>query len=564
MKWRSNSEPVASVVDQILENVDLASIQDERARECIRLLLNLTESLTADLRKAQAENLYLREQLNRRKGGGGKADPADTSAPASRSSEKERAEPSEKKPHTKRSKLDRIQIDREEVLKMDRAALPVDAEFKGYEEVVVQELRIGTDNVKFRKEKFYARSTGKTYLAPLPPGYGGEFGPNLKSLCLLFSHLCNMTEPKIADLLANMGIVISNGQISAWLTGANPWLQEEKQAIVEAGLSSSAWQQIDDTGTRVDGENQHCQIICNTLYTAYFTTARKDRLTIIDVLRNGRERIYRINEEALDLLRQFDVSKRVIERVEQLPFHQDWSEAELQRRLTEQIPDLGENARGRIVEAAALAAYHAEAGHVRLLVCDNAKQFKLVADELALCWIHDGRHYQSLDPCVGQHREWLEAFRSRYWDFYKELRAFRQAPTPERAAQLREQFDELFSTVTGYEALDQRIVKTRDDKTYLLMVLTHPEIPLHNNTSELGARLRVRKRVVSYGPRSAAGAKAWDAMETLLGTARKLGVNFYQYIRDRVGGTMQMPSLAELIRQRAATINLSPSWTPKR
>ena len=333
MKWRSNSEPVASVVDQILENVDLASIQDERARECIRLLLNLTESLTADLRKAQAENLYLREQLNRRKGGDGKPDPAGTSAPASRSSEKERAEPSEKKPHTKRSKLDRIQIDREEVLKMDRAALPVDAEFKGYEEVVVQELRIGTDNVKFRKEKFYARSTGKTYLAPLPPGYGGEFGPNLKSLCLLFSHLCNMTEPKIADLLANMGIVISNGQISAWLTGANPWLQEEKQAIVEAGLSSSAWQQIDDTGTRVDGENQHCQIICNTLYTAYFTTARKDRLTIIDVLRNGRERIYRINEEALDLLRQFDVSKRVIERVEQLPFHQDWSEAELQRRL---------------------------------------------------------------------------------------------------------------------------------------------------------------------------------------------------------------------------------------
>jgi hypothetical protein len=92
------------------------------------------------------------------------------------------------------------------------------------------------------------------------------------------------------------------------------------------------------------------------------------------------------------------------------------------------------------------------------------------------------------------------------------------------------------------------------------MVLHHPEIPLHNNPVELDARLRVRKRVVSYGPRSAAGAKNWDAMETLLGTARKLGVNFFQYLRDRVSGAMQMPSLAEVIQQRARMFDLSPSW----
>ena len=59
------------------------------------------------------------------------------------------------------------------------------------------------------------------------------------------------------------------------------------------------------------------------------------------------------------------------------------------------------------------------------------------------------------------------------------------------------------------------------------MVLDHPEIPLHNNTAELGARTRVRKRVVSYGPRSEQGAKAWDTMETLLGTAKKLGSIFF-------------------------------------
>jgi hypothetical protein len=416
--------------------------------------------------------------------------------------------------------------------------------------------------VKFRKEKYYAPSTGKTYLAPLPAGYHGEFGPNVKSLCLLFSHLCNVTEPKIADLLENFGIAISSGQISAWLTGAYPGIQEEKQAIVEAGLASSPWQHMDDTGTRVDGENYHCQILCNPLYGAYFTTARKDRLTIIDVLRNGRPRIYRINEETLDLLLRFGLSKRVAEQVRQLPFHQDWSDEELQRRLAEQIPDLSEGPRGRIIEAAALAAYHAESGHVRLLVCDDARQFRLVADELALCWIHDGRHYQSMTPCVPQHREWLEAFRKRYWDFYRELLVYRQDPAPERAAQLRNEFDELFSTVTGYDELDQRIARTRADKTYLLMVLEHPEVPLHNNPAELDARTRVRKRVVSYGPRSLAGARTWDAMETLLSTARKLGVNFFQYIRDRVSGARQMPSLADLIKQRAETMGLGSSWAP--
>jgi hypothetical protein len=559
LNWMSGQSGF-SAVDQILHNVDLAGIQDERARESIRLLLNLIESLTADLRKAQAENLYLREQLNRRKGGGGKPDqPKDTAGAKSQSSEKERAET---KQRTRRGKLERVRIDREEVLKLDRASLPPDAQFKGYEDVVVQELHIGTDHVKFRKEKYYAPSTGQTYLAPLPVGYHGEFGPNLKSLCLLFSHLCNMTEPKIADLLENFGIAISSGQISAWLTGAYPGIQEEKRAIVEAGLASSPWQHMDDTGTRVDGENHHCQILCNPLYGAYFTTAHKDRLTIIDVLRNGRPRVYRINEDALDLLRRFGVSQRVAEQVGQLPLHQDWSEEELQRRLAEQIPDLSEETRRRMMEAAALAAYHAESGHVRLLVCDDARQFKLVADQLALCWIHDGRHYQSMTPCVPQHREWLEAFRKRYWDFYKQLLVYRQDPAPERAAQLREKFDELFSTVTGYDELDQRIARTKADKTYLLMALDHPEVPLHNNPAELDARTRVRKRVVSYGPRSLAGARTWDAMETLLSTARKLGVNFFQYIRDRVSGARKMPSLADLIKQRTETMDLGSSWKP--
>src|SRR5207253_6343627 len=102
--------------------------------------------------------------------------------------------------------------------------------------------------------------------------------------------------------------------------------------------------------------------------------------------------------------------------------------------------------------------------------------------------------------------------------------------------------------------------KTGAKKGCLLMVLTHPEIPLHNNPAELGARARVRKRDVSFGPRTREGAKAWDTFMTLAETATKLGVSFYHYIYDRVSGLHQLPALADTIEERAKSLNLGASW----
>ena len=110
--------------------------------------------------------------------------------------------------------------------------------------------------------------------------------------------------------------------------------------------------------------------------------------------------------------------------------------------------------------------------------------------------------------------------------------------------------------------MDERIAKTRLKKASLLLVLEHPEIPLHNNPAELGARQRVRKRDVSFGPRTPDGAKAWDTFMTLTATAKKLGVSIYRYIHDRVSGAYEMPALADLISQRASQQPLGPSWDP--
>ena len=62
--------------------------------------------------------------------------------------------------------------------------LPADTEFKGYEPVMVQDIELKPDNVRFWKEKYYAALTGQSYLASLPAGYEGEFGPGLRFLVI--------------------------------------------------------------------------------------------------------------------------------------------------------------------------------------------------------------------------------------------------------------------------------------------------------------------------------------------------------------------------------------------
>ena len=77
-------------------------------------------------------------------------------------------------------------------------------------------------------------------------------------------------------------------------------------------------------------------------------------------------------------------------------------------------------------------------------------------------------------------------------------------------------------------------------------------------THQLAVRRRVRKRDVSFGARSPAGIRAWDCLQTIIGTASKLEVNVLHYLRDRLTGTDQLPALADLIRQR------TPADTPAR
>jgi hypothetical protein len=546
----------------MLDDLDLHSIADDRARELVTRLLNLLEDVMADLRAAQAEIQRLRNEINRLKGEQGTPEiRSNTPQPPSQdhSSEQERRKP---KAWAKGRKTERIPIDREHVVEVDPACLPPDAVFKGYEDVVVQDVIFRTDNVLFHKEKFYSPAQHQTYLASLPQGYTGQFGPGIKSLALVFYYGAQMSEPKVAELLRSVGVQISDGQVSNLLIKDHAVFHAEKEALYQAGLASSPWQHLDDTSTRVNGQNGFCHIVCNPLYTAYFTTKAKDRLTIIDVLTNHRPRRFLVNAEALGFVEACGLSTVRGRQLRQMPRDVVMDEVTMQAQLEASLPGLGPQQRKWILDATAVAAYHAELEFpvVRLLVCDDAPQFMLVTDELALCWVHEGRHYKKLVPYVQHHQAVVEDFVQHFWSYYDQLLVYREQPTPAEAVRLDGEFETLFSTVTGYNALDERITKTRAKKACLLMVLSHPEIPLHNNPAELGARARVRKRDVSFGPRTREGAKAWDTFMTLAETATKLGVSFYHYIHDRVSGAYQMPSLADTIEERAKGLNFGASW----
>ena len=532
-------------------------LDNKELSKALSTLLQIVEHLFQNNEKLQIENQKLRDENNVLKGEHAQPKIAGNTKKAHDiSSEKERKQRKKAKKKSKPSKPN-IKIDRTEECQVDRSVLPEDAQFKGYETVVVQEILITTNNVEYKREVFYSASEHKTYMGKLPEDVKGEFGPGVKSLTCTLKYAANVSEPKIRDFFNNFGIYISQSTISRILTKNLEDLHSEKADIFQAGLRSTAYQQIDDTGVRVNGENHYSQIMCNPYYTAYFTTPRKDRLTILDLLLCGKERTYRFTEKAFDLLKSFKISKQLMTRIREATEDQDISEEAMQALLDNLFPDpsKGKNNRARIMEAGAIASYHQQTGIpvVSLLLSDDAPQFKKITEEQGLCWVHDGRLYKKLTPIVPQNTEKLDAFLRRFWAYYKKLLDYKEQPTPEYAETLSAEFDELFSTKTEYDALDDRIAKTRAKKEELLKVLKYPELPLHNNGSELGARVEKCRQDVSLQTKTEEGTKAKDTFQTIIQTAKKLGVSAYEYLYDRISKRFKLPSLATLITQKSRT-----------
>jgi len=562
----SETQAVLTRIEEQLATEAMSPVVQQALQE----LLNLVEHLVADNQAALAEVERLRHQLEDKKKPKTTTSQAGGQSHTNHSSEQPRRnrQPPPARRAEDRRTFKELTVHEEIECPVDPQQLPPDAQRCDDERVIIQNIRIEPRNICFRRHVYYSAAEQKYYRGPLPAGFGpGDFGPELQALILALKYCGNMSEPKIREFLENFEVQISSGSLSNILTDTADAFEGEVQDLVLAGLGSTCYQQTDDTAARVAGQFWHTHILCNPFYTAYFTRPHKDRLTVLAVLQNQTSLRFRFNAWTRELLERWQTPQKWRDRVAALGDDVELDAVALRALLDSWFGEgAGGASRDDLEQAAAIAYYRQQTAVpvVHTLVCDDAAQFKWLTEYLALCWIHEGRHYARLTPVVPRHAALLKEFAEHFWDYYAALHRYRQNPTAEQAVRLREQFDELFSRRTGYEALDERIAKTAAKKDELLTVLSHPSVPLHNNASELGARVSARRRDVSLHSKSVRGAHAMDIFTTMVQTCKKLGVSAYAYLRDRLSQRWVMSSLADLIRVASRSPpGLSPAATAR-
>ena len=195
--------------------IDLDSILDQNTRIIVRHLLNIVEMQASEIAKLKIENQKLRDENNHLKGEQGQPNirkqskkSVDVSSEAER-----RARNQRKAAKKKKKKKNKLIIHNIQKCSIEQSQLPSDAIFKGYQSTVAQDIIIRANNTRFDKEVYYSPSLKKTFIAALPKGYGGDFGPSIKALVLDMHHSEKMTESAIHHSLTNHHIDIARSSI---------------------------------------------------------------------------------------------------------------------------------------------------------------------------------------------------------------------------------------------------------------------------------------------------------------------------------------------------------------
>jgi hypothetical protein len=282
------------------------------------------------------------------------------------------------------------------------------------------------------------------------------------------------------------------------------------------------------------------------LFAVFESTESKSRLNFLEILRQPHTD-YVINEIAVTYWQGQKLAAAVVERLGQGPptvaDSAAW-QAHLQER------EITDPRHVRIAtEGALLGSLIAHGVSPELtILSDGAPQFVVLRH--AACWLHAERPLARLVPYSDQHRAAIETVRQSIWELYRDLKAYQQQPEPAQRPVLEARFDAMCDQRTGFPSVDGVLKGMSEHRSDLLRVLECPEVPLHNNLSESHVRDYVKKRKISGSTRSEAGRAARDTFASLKKTCRRLGVNFWEYLQDRVRGRGELPRLAALIRQK--------------
>ncbi|HZA87251.1 MAG TPA: transposase [Acidimicrobiales bacterium] len=504
--------------------------------------------LLGEVTRLRDENAALREEIARLKGHKGR--------PKIKPSGMERATP-ERTPRAKTRRSKRSTT-AERVVHEERVLVitaPPGSRFKGYEDFVVQDLRLEARVIRYRRQRWLTPD-GRTLVAPLPAGVEGHFGPELRRFVLLQHHQGQVTAERITAFLAGLGVAISKRQVVRLLTARSAALIAEAKAVLRAGLATACWITVDDTGARHRAKNGVTTQIGNDHFAFFATSFSKSRRNFLEILRAGHDD-YVINEAALAYMRDHNLAAPVMGQLAAHPTKQFVARPAWQAHLE----DLGITRLEVAPNPVKIATEGALWGSIRshglldqtVIVSDDAGQFRI--GRHALCWVRAERLVHQLIPFNDRQRLAIALVRQLIWWFYADLKAYQRDPCRKRRAQLRTRFDRIFQRRTGFITLDRLLARLHARKDELLLVLERPEIPLHTNGSENDIRCHVTKRKISGGTWSEAGRDARDACLGLMKTCAKQGLTFFDYLGARLGvpDAPLIAPLPDLVRARAST-----------
>jgi hypothetical protein len=415
-------------------NIDIDELNDVKTlKTVLNEAMNLINTQHQQIQQLIKQNQDLKDEINRLKGEKGKPGILpNTNKGLDISSEKHTQA---KKEWKKESKKDIIKIDNKVHCPIDRDLLPADAQFKGYDKVISQDIIFKRNNTEYIVEIWYSPSQKKTFRSALPASYCGYFGNNLKAFCISMYYAMDATRNKLLLFLGSMGIEMSDGSLQNILTeNSHDWITE-KNDLLKAGLQG-AYLQTDSTGARVNGQNWRTHVFVSEFFAVFSTQPGKSRLDILGALQGQPEEgiLLQYNQTAIEFFDHYKISPKDRHAVKQI-FSQRIiiGEKDFDLIITRQLPELKQKKTTYkwIVESLAFGYFFEQTQYPapRILVSDDAKEYELLALYRMLCWIHDARYYNKLTPLINYHREILEDFKERYWDFYSLLKEYTQNPS---------------------------------------------------------------------------------------------------------------------------------------
>jgi hypothetical protein len=426
--------------------------------------------------------------------------------------------------------------------------IPEGSIFKGYEDFYIQDLRIESVEIQFRLSVYLAPD-GSRVRGELPSEYRhGHFSAELIAYCLSQYHQCQVTEPLLHQHLYEIGIDISAAQLSNLLIKNKESFHNEKHEILKAGLANSKYLNADDTGSRHLGKNGYCTAIGSHLFTYFESSYSKSRINFLQVLQ-GNLSLYCLSDEALNYALEQGIGLKALEKLEKSKRRQflDFNavEAFLNHKKIRTKNDI------KITIEALLFGGLLKLGINPniLTISDGARQFEVFNH--GLCWVHEERHYRKLIPVSELERIEIETIRSEIWDYYDALKKYKEKPDLLQQSELKKRFDLIFNKEYKSSTLCELMARTRSRKEGLLLVLKFPFLPLHNNDCERDIREYTKRRKISGSTRSDEGRRARDTFASLKKTCMKLGIAFYDYLKDRLIDGDQIPRLAELIAKKS-------------